>query len=64
MRLNGTRWNRRVDCGARWSGVRAGTKLNDVSFKSYHMFGSTSRILPGFTPAPEKKQEVSIQQGR
>lgn len=29
------------------------TILNDVSFGQYHLFGSESRMLPGYTPVPE-----------
>jgi hypothetical protein len=29
------------------------TILNDVSFGRYHLFGSESRMLPGYTPVPE-----------
>jgi hypothetical protein len=29
------------------------TKLNDVTFGEYHGFGSESRMLPGYNPAPE-----------
>lgn len=29
------------------------TILTDMAFGKYHMFHSTSRMLPGFTPAPE-----------
>jgi len=31
------------------------TMLTDVSFRDYHRFGSTSEVLPGFEPAPDKK---------
>ena len=29
------------------------TLLNDMAFGKYHLFHSTARILPGFTPAPK-----------
>jgi VWFA-related protein len=29
------------------------TLLNDMVFEKYHLFHSTARILPGFTPAPK-----------
>jgi VWFA-related protein len=29
------------------------TILNDVAFGQYHLFGSESRMLPGYTPAPQ-----------
>ena len=29
------------------------TKLNDVTFGEYHRFGTESRMLPGYSPAPE-----------
>jgi VWFA-related protein len=29
------------------------TILNDVAFGQYHLFGSESRMLPGYTPVPE-----------
>jgi VWFA-related protein len=31
------------------------TMLNDTEFSNYHLFGSTARILPGFTAAPDDK---------
>jgi hypothetical protein len=31
------------------------TLLNDMTFGKYHLFHSTARILPGFTPAPQDK---------
>lgn len=31
------------------------TVLNHVSFTNYHLFRSSSRIFPNFTPAPEVK---------
>jgi hypothetical protein len=29
------------------------TLLNDIDYSNYHKFGSQSRMLPGFTMAPE-----------
>jgi VWFA-related protein len=29
------------------------TLLNDMAFRKYHLFHSTARMLPGFTPAPK-----------
>jgi len=29
------------------------TLLNDMAFRKYHVFHSTARMLPGFTPAPQ-----------
>ncbi len=29
------------------------TKLNDATFGEYHRFGAESRMLPGYTPAPD-----------
>jgi VWFA-related protein len=29
------------------------TLLNDMAFQKYHVFHSTARMLPGFTPAPQ-----------
>jgi hypothetical protein len=31
------------------------TLLNDVAYEKFHVFHSTARMLPGFTPAPEEK---------
>jgi hypothetical protein len=31
------------------------TILTDVSFRDYHRFGSTSEMVPGFEPVPDKK---------
>ena len=31
------------------------TILNDVKYENYHLFQSTSRILPGFTEVPNTK---------
>jgi hypothetical protein len=31
------------------------TLLDDMAFDKYHMFRSTARMLPGYTPAPENK---------
>ncbi len=33
------------------------TLLNEMRFEKYHIFGSTSRILPGFIEVPEAKQK-------
>jgi VWFA-related protein len=35
--------------------ARFETILNDVAFGEYHIFHSTSRMLPGFTPAPDNQ---------
>jgi len=31
------------------------TALNDIAYSHYHMFGSESTVLSGFTPVPEEK---------
>jgi hypothetical protein len=31
------------------------TVLNDVKYDNYHLFQSTSRVLPGFTEIPKAK---------
>ncbi len=31
------------------------TLLNDMTYEKYHVFHSTARMLPGFTPTPERK---------
>jgi hypothetical protein len=33
--------------------ARFETLLNDMAFRKYHLFHSTARMLPGFTPAPQ-----------
>jgi len=30
------------------------TLLDDMVFDQYHIFRSTARMLPGYTPAPDK----------
>ena len=31
------------------------TLLDDMAFDKYHIFRSTARMLPGYTPAPKNK---------
>jgi hypothetical protein len=31
------------------------TLMNDMAYEKYHVFHSTARMLPGFTPLPEEK---------
>ena len=29
--------------------------INDITYSDYHVFRANSRVLPGFTPAPDEK---------
>jgi len=54
MRSRSVAFLREWDEGFKTYGPYA-TRMNDISYNSYHLFRAESRILTDFTAAPEEK---------